>query len=118
MVVAAFSSSGPPRTARDLMVAGPMFALIFVLAFDRGLIARALHTRWLLKLGKWAFAIYMVQYVVTVAVPRQGPAATPWFQGMLAIAGAIGAGGLAWRFIERPLADVMRRRLLKIFGLP
>lgn len=44
-VVAGFSLSGPPRTARDLMVAGPMFALIFVLAFDRGLIARALHAR-------------------------------------------------------------------------
>lgn len=37
---------------------------------------------------------------------------------MLAIAGSIGAGGVAWRFIERPLAEVMRRKLLTAFGLP
>jgi peptidoglycan/LPS O-acetylase OafA/YrhL len=111
---AGFSLSGPPRTARDLMVAGPMFALIFVLAFDRGLIARALHARWLLKLGEWSFAIYMVQYTVMVALPVT---ASPWLQGTLAIAGSIVAGGLAWRFIERPVAEVMRRRLLKVFGL-
>jgi len=101
-----------------LVVAGPMFALIFVLASDRGLVARALHARWLLKLGEWAFAIYMVQYVVMVALPVRGPAAAPWIQGMLAIAGSIVAGGLAWRFIERPLAEVMRRRLLTACGLP
>jgi len=117
-VAAGFYLSGPPRTARDLMVAGPMFALIFVLAFDRGLVATALHARWLLKLGEWAFAIYMVQYVVMVALPVRGPAAAPWIQGMLAIGGSIVAGGLAWRFIERPLAEVMRRRLLTAFGLP
>lgn len=117
-VVTGFYLTGPPRTARDLVVAGPMFALIFVLASDRGLVASALHARWLLKLGEWAFAIYMVQYAVMVALPVRGPAAAPWIQGMLAISGSIVAGGLAWRFIERPLAEVMRRRLLTACGLP
>jgi len=33
------------------------------------------------------------------------------------VAGSIVAGGHAWRFIERPLGEVMRRGLLKAFGL-
>lgn len=115
-VVAGFCFSGPPRTARDLMVAGPMFALIFVLAFDRGLIATALHARWLLTLGEWSFAIYMVQYTVMGVVPSLGFAASPWLQGMLGVAGSIVVGGLAWRFIERPLGEVIRRSLLKAIG--
>lgn len=116
-VVAGFFLSGRPRTAHDLMVAGPMFALIFVLAFDRGLIARALQARALLKLGEWSFAIYMVQYLVISALGAEGPVASPALLGMLAVASSMVVGGLAWRFIERPLADVMRRRLLKAFGL-
>jgi peptidoglycan/LPS O-acetylase OafA/YrhL len=110
-VAAGLCLSGPARTARDLMVAAPIFGLVFVLAFDRGLIARALHAPWLMKLGEWSFAIYMVHYAMSV-VPTLGVLETPWLACMVGLGGSIVAGGLAWRFVERPLGEAMRRRTL------
>jgi len=36
---------------------------------------------------------------------------------MVGIGASIVAGGLAWRFVERPGGEIMRRRLLKAFHL-
>ena len=38
-----------------------MFALIFTLAFDRGILARVFQSQPLRLLGEWSFAIYMGQ---------------------------------------------------------
>jgi peptidoglycan/LPS O-acetylase OafA/YrhL len=116
-VAAGLCLSGPARTSRDLMIAGPIFALVFLLAFDRGLVAHALRAPWLMKLGEWSFAIYMVHYTVLGLLPVAKLQTTPWLDCMVGIGGSIVAGGLAWRFIERPGGEVMRRRLLKAFRL-
>jgi len=46
---------------QDIYVALAMNALIFTLAFDRGILARALSTAPVLALGEWSYAIYMGQ---------------------------------------------------------
>jgi len=46
---------------QDIYVAFAMDALILTLAFDRGLVARALSTGVVLALGEWSYAIYMGQ---------------------------------------------------------
>lgn len=115
-VTAALCLSGPARTPGDLMVAMPIFGLVFLLAFDRGLIARALHVPWLMKLGEWSFAIYMVHYIVMSLLFAFRLQETPWLGYIAGIGGSIVAGGLAWRFVERPLGEAMRRRLLNARG--
>ena len=108
--------SGPARTPRDLMVAAPIFGLIFVLACDRGLIARALHAPWLMKLGEWSFAIYMVHYIVMSVLPFLSLHETLWLDCTVGVGGSIATGGLAWRFVERPMGEAMRRRTLNALG--
>lgn len=46
---------------RDIYVVPAMAFLIFVLAFDRGFLARALDTGPLQKIGTWSYAIYLGQ---------------------------------------------------------
>ena len=113
-LVAGFYSSGAPRTPRDLMIVVPMYLLIFLLAFDRGLIAEALRARWLRKLGEWSFAIYMVQFIVLILLPFAGLRSMRWAEATLAVLGAAVAGGVAHRFIERPVGELMRERLLRL----
>jgi peptidoglycan/LPS O-acetylase OafA/YrhL len=45
----------------DFWVVPPMVLIIFTVAFDKGILARALSTRPLLLLGEMSFAIYMGQ---------------------------------------------------------
>ena len=111
-LVAGFYSSGAPRTKGDLMIVVPMYLLIFLLAFDRGLIAEVLRARWLRKLGEWSFAIYMVQFIVLILLPFAGLRSMRWAEATLAVLGAAVAGGLAHRFIERLVGELMRERLL------
>jgi peptidoglycan/LPS O-acetylase OafA/YrhL len=94
-LVAGFYSSGIPRTKWDLMIVVPMYLLIFLLAFDRGLIAGALHARWLRKLGEWSFAIYMVQFIVLILLPFAGLRSMRWVEATLAVLGAAVARGRA-----------------------
>jgi peptidoglycan/LPS O-acetylase OafA/YrhL len=108
--------SGPARTPLDLVIAVPIFALIFLLAFDKGLIARALHAPGLMKLGEWSFAIYMVHYIAMYFLPSFGLPERPWQAFIGGLAASIATGALAWRFVERPLGEAMRRRLLSAWG--
>ena len=59
----------------------------------------------------------MVHYTVLSVLPLARLQATPWLDGMVGIGASIVAGGLAWRFVERPGGEIMRRRLLKAFRL-
>jgi peptidoglycan/LPS O-acetylase OafA/YrhL len=47
--------------AADIWVVLPMDAFVFLLAFDRGIIARILQHPLPQKLGEWSYAIYMGQ---------------------------------------------------------
>jgi hypothetical protein len=71
----------------------PMYLLIFLLAFDRGLIAEALRARWLRKLEEWSFAIYMVQFIVLILLPFAGLRSIRCAEATLAVLGAAVAGG-------------------------
>jgi len=116
-IVAGYVWSGPARTPRDLMVALPIVALPFLLAFDRGLLAELLHASWLRILGKWAFAIYMVHFVVLVGMFTAKVISASW-PGLVGGTGScILVGGLTWRFVEQPLGEVMRRRFLRLLNL-
>jgi peptidoglycan/LPS O-acetylase OafA/YrhL len=57
----AIYNSGWSHQWRDIYVVPPMMLLIFVLAFDRGVLARAFDTAPLQKLGEWSYAIYLGQ---------------------------------------------------------
>jgi peptidoglycan/LPS O-acetylase OafA/YrhL len=53
--------TGWSHQMRDFWVVPPMTAMILAVAYDRGILARALQTRPLRQLGEWSFAIYMGQ---------------------------------------------------------
>ena len=53
--------TGWSHTPRDYWLLPPMMAIIFTLAFDRGVVARVFQSRTLRLLGEWSFAIYMGQ---------------------------------------------------------
>jgi peptidoglycan/LPS O-acetylase OafA/YrhL len=54
-------ATGWAHSLRDYWMLPPLFAIIFVLAFDRGLVARLFQSAPLRLLGEWSFAIYMGQ---------------------------------------------------------
>jgi peptidoglycan/LPS O-acetylase OafA/YrhL len=53
--------NGWSHTHRDIYTVMPMLALVYALSFDRGVAARFFHSRPLLKLGEWSYAIYIGQ---------------------------------------------------------
>jgi peptidoglycan/LPS O-acetylase OafA/YrhL len=53
--------SGWSHQWRDIYLVPPMMLLIFVLAFDRGVLARLFDSAPLQKLGEWSYAIYLGQ---------------------------------------------------------
>ena len=110
-VAMALALSGPSRTRGDLLVAAPIFALVFLLAFDRGVLAEALHASWLMKLGEWSFGIYMVHYFAIIALTAIFPPQTPWLGVLTGLTGSIVLGALAHRFIEQPMGAALRSRL-------
>ena len=59
----AMYDTGWSHNPRDFWIVPPMLAVIMAVSFDRGVLARALQTRPLLRLGEWSFAIYMGQTV-------------------------------------------------------
>jgi peptidoglycan/LPS O-acetylase OafA/YrhL len=69
-----------------------------------------------MKLGEWSFAIYMVHYIVMSVLPFLGLQETLWLDCTVGVGGSLATGGLAWRFVERPLGEAMRRRTLNALG--
>jgi len=110
-IMAALALSGPARTRGDLLVAAPIFSLVLLLAFDRGAIARALHARWLMKLGEWSFGIYMVHYFAMHALAILYQPQTPWAGPLVGLTGSVLFGALAHRFLEQPVGAVLRKKL-------
>jgi peptidoglycan/LPS O-acetylase OafA/YrhL len=53
--------TGWSHTHRDIWTVLPMFALVFVLAFDRGFLADLLGSRRFRTLGDWSYATYIGQ---------------------------------------------------------
>ena len=60
-LLVAIYHSGWSHQWRDIYLVPPMMFLIFVLAFDRGVLARLFDTAPLQKLGEWSYTIYLGQ---------------------------------------------------------
>ncbi len=123
-LVVAIYFGGPPRTGNDALVAALEMALIFVLAFDRGLVARVFQTEPLIRLGEWSYAIYLVQFPLIQGLrtlrqyyPPEWRTLGTWgsvgqgAEAGLLILAAIGLGALLTVYIERP-ANARLRRLI------
>lgn len=113
---------GERHTGNDVVVAAWMMALIFVLALDKGVVARVFQTGVLTRLGEWSYAIYLVQFPLLQAlrtirqyyppefrVLGEYSGAVQWAEAGVLLAAAIGLGAVLTIFIERPAHARLRR---------
>lgn len=119
---------GERHTGNDVLVAAWMMALIFVLALDKGVVARVFQTAALTRLGEWSYAIYLVQfpliqglrtlrqyYPPEFRVLGEYSGAVQWAEAGVLLAAAIGLGAALTIYIERP-ANARLRRLITAKG--
>ena len=123
--------TGWSHRPQDIYTAMPIMALVFVLAFDRGILAEALKTRVPLALGEWSYAIYMGQTPVLqllrhaqmhlypgpadIVFGRPWAAWEPvwhWLEPALLVVVAIMWGWFLFTLIEKPANTALRRLLL------
>lgn len=115
-LVYALYGSGPDHTGADVWTAGAVDALVLVLAFDRGFLARLFATRPLLKLGEWSYGIYLgqmfwLQIARYLEQQQLIPAAAPtWLEPFSVVLVCIAWGALLAKFVERPANAALRRR--------
>jgi len=101
----------------DIYVALAMALLIFTLAFDRGVLARALSAAPVLKLGEWSYAIYigqtvwlqLIRYFEQRWYPNVDPGAIWWIEPFALLAVCTVWGALLTRFVEVPANRLLRR---------
>lgn len=124
----AIYDTGWSHRPEDICTVLPMAPLVFVLSFDRGILARALQTAPLRRLGEWSYAIYIGQTPVlqllrhaqlhlypapqTPVLGRPWAAWEPvwhWLEPALLVAVAVLWGWLLCSLIERPAAAYLRR---------
>lgn len=116
-LLAALYLSGPPHSRADLWTAFALDALVLVLAFDRGLLARMLATRPILKLGEWSFAIYMGQ-TFWMQVVRQIDQLGLHYRNstivelLAVLAACIAWGALLTKYVEKPANTWLRRKFV------
>ncbi|HUO99093.1 MAG TPA: acyltransferase [Rhizomicrobium sp.] len=110
---------------RDVWFVSALYLLIFVLAFDRGFLARALARPLPLKLGEWSYAIYMgqtfwlqaVRYFEqrwyppgeTVVLGLRFSDVMWWAEPFLLMGVCIGWGALLTIYVELPANKRLRR---------
>ncbi|HWU26919.1 MAG TPA: acyltransferase [Rhizomicrobium sp.] len=123
----AIYATGWAHRPQDIYTVLAMAPLIFLLSFDRGLLAGALTTRLPLKLGEWSYAIYIGQTALlqllrhaklhlypaadAAVLGRSWASWEPvwhWLEPALLVAAAILWGYLLFRFVERPAAALLR----------
>ena len=118
--------TGWSHTRMDIFTVLPLMVLVFALAFDRGLVARALQTRLPQMLGEWSYAIYLGQtawllgirfleqriYPAPDAIVLGMPFASLiwWLEPLGLVTVCVLWGGLLAEFIELPAATRLRQR--------
>ncbi len=119
-------NTGWSHTSADIYTVLPLMALVFALAFDRGLVADALKTRLPQTLGEWSYAVYMGQTVWLLAIrffeqrlyppPDAIVLGVPfstliwWLEPALLVVACVAWGGVLTHFVELPAAAALRRR--------
>lgn len=118
--------TGWSHTRMDIFTVLPLMMLVFALAFDRGLVARALQTRLPQRLGEWSYAIYLGQTAWLLGIrfleQRVYPAPDAivlgmpfssliwWLEPLGLVIVCVLWGGLLAEFIELPIAARLRER--------
>jgi peptidoglycan/LPS O-acetylase OafA/YrhL len=120
--------TGWAHRPEDIYTVLPMAPLIFVLSFDRGILAAALHTALPRKLGEWSYAIYIGQTALlqllrhaqlhlypapaSIVFGRPWAAWEPvwhWLEPALLVGAAVLWGYLLYTMVERPAGAFLRR---------
>jgi peptidoglycan/LPS O-acetylase OafA/YrhL len=125
----AFYNTGWSHTRRDFWCFLPITALVWVLAFDRGVLARIMQTRPLQLLGGWSYAVYLGQtaWLQGIRIMEQHlypPADTMifgmrfadliwWLEPVFLVLVCIGWGALLAALVEHPAARALRRYMDK-----
>ncbi len=118
--------TGWSHTQRDIYTALALMLLVFVLAFDRGIVADALKTRLPQRMGEWSYAVYLGQTAWLLGIryfeQRFYPAPETMVLGMrfetliwgleplLLVVVCVIWGALLAEFVEIPAAKALRHR--------
>ena len=119
--------TGWSHTRNDIWTVLPLMALVFALAFDRGIVAEALKTRLPQKLGEWSYAVYMGQTAWLLAIRFFEQRLYPppdamvlgtrfstliwWLEPTLLVIVCVIWGGLLAELVETPAALALRQWL-------
>jgi peptidoglycan/LPS O-acetylase OafA/YrhL len=117
-------TTGWSHTRMDIFTVLPLMALVFALAFDRGIIARALQTRLPQMLGEWSYALYLGQTAWLLAIrffeQRLYPSPDAivlgtrfsslifWLEPTCLVTICVLWGGFLAHFVEHPAARALR----------
>jgi peptidoglycan/LPS O-acetylase OafA/YrhL len=123
----AIYDTGWAHRPEDIYTALAMVPLVFVLSFDRGVLARFFQTKPLRTLGEWSYAIYIGQTAclqllrhlrlhdypapTDIVLGRPWAAWEPvwhWLEPSLLVAAAVLWGYLIFAIVERPSAAFLR----------
>ncbi len=129
--------TGWSHTGMDIFTVLPLMALVFALAFDRGIVARGLQMRLPQVLGEWSYAVYLGQTAWLLAIrfleQRFYPAPDAmvlglrfstliwWLEPLGLVTVCVLWGGLLATCIELPAAAALRAwfgRRLDPRGIP
>jgi peptidoglycan/LPS O-acetylase OafA/YrhL len=117
-------NTGWSHTRMDIFTVLPLMAMVFALAFDRGLIARALQTRLPQVRGEWSYGVYLGQTAWLLAIRFFAQRLYPspdtivlgtrfsslifWLEPTLLVTVCVLWGGFLAEFIELPAAAALR----------
>jgi peptidoglycan/LPS O-acetylase OafA/YrhL len=123
-LVYSFTSTGWSHTGNDIFTVVPLIALVFALAFDRGVIARLLQMGAVQRLGEWSYGVYLGQtaWLLFIRFLEQRAYPPPhmpvpgtnfagliwWLEPLLLVITCVLWGGLLAEWIERPAAAKLR----------
>jgi len=124
----ALYNTGWSHTPRDIDTALAVIALVFVLSFDRGFLAKALAIPPMLVLGEWSYAIYIGQTPLLqllrhaqlhlypapgdIVFGRTWAAWQPlwhWLEPALLVLAAVGWGAVLYMAVEKPANAWLKR---------
>ncbi|HEY0266799.1 MAG TPA: acyltransferase [Rhizomicrobium sp.] len=119
--------TGWSHTRMDIFTVLPLMALVFALAFDRGIVARLLQMRLPQRLGEWSYAVYLGQTAWLLAIrfleQRFYPAPDAmvlglrfssliwWLEPLCLVTICVLWGGVLAEYVELPAARALRNRL-------
>jgi len=118
-------NTGWSHTRNDILIVTPLMMMVFALAFDRGIVARALQTRPPQIVGEWSYAIYLGQTTWLLGIRFFEQRFYPpddtmvlgarfgdligWLEPLGLVLACLVWGGLLYHFIEMPAASALRR---------